>query len=286
MGCRLIADGGSSKVHWAVVDGDGRVKKTFFSKGVNPFVTGEDVIREVFEREVKAELEGMAVERVEFYGAGCRDHGIDVMRSAIRWLVGDGADVVVDSDMAGACLALLGEDAGVACILGTGVNSCYYEGGAIVEKVPSLGYVLGDEGSGAWLGKRVAADAIQGLLPKDLCRDFFSFSGLTGDEIVRRVYRPAYGEDAPNRFLAGFAPFLSCHIGRVEIRAIVEAGFRSFFRRSVAPYFTTSGRDVTVNFVGSIASVFEDVLRDVASADGYVIGKIIRSPMDGLLEGV
>ncbi len=95
MGCRLIADGGSSKVHWAVVDGDGRVKKTFFSKGVNPFVTGEDVIREVFEREVKAELEGMAVERVEFYGAGCRDHGIDVMRSAIRWLVGDGADVVV-----------------------------------------------------------------------------------------------------------------------------------------------------------------------------------------------
>ena len=154
-----------------------------------------------------------------------------------------------------------------------------------MEKVPSLGYVLGDEGSGAWLGKRVAADAIQGLLPKDLCRDFFSFSGLTGDEIVRRVYRPAYGEDAPNRFLAGFAPFLSCHIGRVEIRAIVEAGFRSFFRRSVAPYFT-SGRDVTVNFVGSIASVFEDVLRDVASADGYVIGKIIRSPMDGLLEGV
>ena len=97
-----------------------------------------------------------------------------------------------------------------------------------MEKVPSLGYVLGDEGSGAWLGKRVAADAIQGLLPKDLCRDFFSFSGLTGDEIVRRVYRPAYGEDAPNRFLAGFAPFLSCHIGRVEIRAIVEAGFRSF----------------------------------------------------------
>ncbi len=92
MGCRLIADGGSSKVHWAVVDGDGRVKKTFFSKGVNPFVTGEDVIREVFEREVKAELEGMAVERVEFYGAGCRDHGIDVMRSAIRWLVGGGGD--------------------------------------------------------------------------------------------------------------------------------------------------------------------------------------------------
>ena len=152
MGCRLIADGGSSKVHWAVVDGDGRVKKTFFSKGVNPFVTGEDVIREVFEREVKAELEGMAVERVEFYGAGCRDHGIDVMRSAIRWLVGDGADVVVDSDMAGACLALLGEDAGVACILGTGVNSCYYEGGRLWKRCRRWVMFLATKGRAHGLG--------------------------------------------------------------------------------------------------------------------------------------
>lgn len=284
MGMKVTADGGSTKIHWVVTGEGGAVIKEFFSRGVNPFVVGEDVLARIFDCDVRGMLEGLPVDCVEFYGAGCRDHGSEAMRKVIRGIVGDEAGVVVESDMLGACKALLGDGAGVACILGTGANSCYYDGGEIVEKVPSLGYILGDEGSGAWIGKRLAADAVQGLLPPDLIELFFATYGIDGNEILRRVYRPEEGEDFPNRCLAGFAPFVSAHMDRPEMRRIVEDGFRIFLRRNVARYFAADGRDgITVNFVGSIASVFENVLREVAEKDGYDVGRILRSPIDGLI---
>lgn len=283
MGVRVVADGGSTKIHWLVTDSEGTVAEEFFCRGVNPFVAGEEEINLIFDREVRCRLAGFKVDSVEFYGAGCRGDGCETMRRSIRAVVGGMADVVVDSDMLGACKALLGDRPGVACILGTGSNSCYYDGKGIAWKVPSLGYILGDEGSGAWMGKRLAADVIQGMLPKDLCEDFFEVFGIDGDEIVRRVYGREAGEDSPNRFLAGFAPFVSAHIDRPEMRSIVEDGFRSFFRRNVAQYSEAKCGRMSVNFVGSIASVFENVLREVAVSEGYEVGKIMRSPLEGLI---
>jgi hypothetical protein len=172
---------------------------------------------------------------------------------------------------------------GVVCILGTGANSCYFDGTGIAWKVPSLGYILGDEGSGAWLGKRLLADVMQCRLPELLCEAFRNRYKISDDEIIARVY---HGE-APNRFLASFAPFLRENIEHREVAAIVQAGFDGFFVNSVLPYFEHSGSNfpevldavVPVHFVGSIAVAFEPILREVAHSRGINVGKIVKSPL-------
>ena len=288
MGCKLVADGGSTKVDWAVCRG-GEVVKEFVSGGMNPLVTDEAALAALVEREVMPQLAGTVVDEVRYYGAGCRGEGCRVMERVLAKVACEGAVIKADSDMAGACRGVLGREPGVMCILGTGANSCLYDGRMIVGKVASTGYVLGDEGSGAWLGKRLVADVLQDRLPDDLCRMFYEKYGCDDDEIIGRVYRPAAGEVAPNRYLASFAPFLSENIGRGEIRAIVEDGFSSFFERCVMPYFSDrysgvmpSAGDLPVCFTGSVAVAFEEVLRAVAERRGLSVGVVVKSPMSGL----
>lgn len=284
MNYRLTADGGSTKIHWALTDQNRCVAKEFFSTGINPLTVPEDSIVSTLQQEVLPNVAGVTIERIGFYGAGCRDIACETMLKALALVFNGCKEITVDSDIVGACKALLGNRAGVACILGTGANSCFYDGNAITEKTTSLGYILGDEGSGAWLGKKLLAAMLRHAMPIDLEEQFKDKYHLSTEEIIRCIYRPSDGGMPANRFLASFAPFLSENICRGEIRAIVEDGFKLFFQNNVMPYFLTPGREaLTVNCVGSVAAAFANVLREVASGIGINVGIIMKSPMTGLL---
>lgn len=211
---------------------------------------------------------------VRFYGAGCRGEQCNRLARLLGQAIGT-TSVEVESDLLGAARSLCGNETGWACILGTGSNSCLYDGRKIVSNVPPLGYVLGDEGSGASLGKRLVADAMKGLLPADLQRAFETECHTTLDELLRHVYR----EPSPGRYLAGFAPFLHRHRTHPAVAALLHDEFIRFFRRNLRSKESISH---TVHFVGSIASFFAEEVSRAAADEGFATGRILRSPIEGL----
>ena len=273
---KLIADSGSTKTDWCVVDG-GEVVFHTVGQGINPLQQGIDAIENV----IKAELvtlfgDARSIAEIEFYGAGCRDGMVPAMERLLRKLFVNAVRVEVSSDVLGAARALFGGREGIACILGTGANSCLYDGERITANVPPLGYVLGDEGSGAVLGRLFVNRLFKGGLPESLRDEFLEDTGLTLAEIIRKVYR----EPLANRFLAGMSVFIHNHLENNELRALVVENFRNFFRRNVALY----GRvDLPVRAVGSIAFYYERELHEAAEAEGFRVDKVIKSPMEGLV---
>lgn len=270
----LIADSGSTKTDWAVCRLTGCDFMT--TPGLNPFMQQPGEMADTLRHELLPALHGTTVKAVRFYGAGCRGQGARDMAALLGGLF-PGADVEVESDLLGAARALCGRREGIACILGTGSNSGLYDGQAIVCQTPSLGYVLGDEGSGATLGRRLVSDALKGALGDDLADAFRRETGLAVDTAIERVYRAPY----PNRFLASFAPFLHAHREHPEIHLILLEEFRRFFRRNIAPY---ARRELPVGFVGSIALHFADEVREAAAAEAFTVGAIQKSPLPLLVE--
>ena len=268
---KLIADSGSTKTDWILLC-DNKKIQSLSTQGINPVLLGEEQIVDILEKELLHHLDGVKIEAVDFYGAGCRGEQCAVVRNALS-AVFHTEGVVVDSDMLGAARALCGTEEGIVCILGTGSNSCLYDGCQIVKNVSPLGFILGDEGSGAVLGKRLVGDVLKGQLPETVAHAFTEAYGLSVDDIIRRVYR----EPMPNRFLASFAPFLSQHKECVEIRNLIIDEFSRFFLRNVAHY---GRKNLPVHFVGSIAHYFREDLVEVASRSGYQIGKIKKAPLD------
>lgn len=273
---KLIADSGSTKTDWCVVDGGEVVFRTV-GQGINPLQQGIDAIENV----IKVELvtlfgDARSIAEIEFYGAGCRDGMVPRMERLLRKLFVNAVKVEVCSDVLGAARALFGGREGIACILGTGANSCLYDGERITANVPPLGYVLGDEGSGAVLGRLFVNGLFKGGLPESLRDEFLEDTGLTLAEIIRKVYR----EPLANRFLAGMSVFIHNHLENNELRALVVENFRNFFRRNVALY----GRvDLPVRAVGSIAFYYERELHEAAETEGFRVDKVIKSPMEGLV---
>lgn len=279
---RLIADGGSTKVHWVLTQGQERVRE-FFTPGMNPGVTDCDSLRRTMVEHLLPELatSNSRIESVEYYGAGCRGEVCRRFGEVLKELIPTAGEILVDSDMAGACRAVSTGSAGIVCILGTGANSCLFDGKQIIDNVPPLGYILGDEGSGAWLGKSLVADILKGLLPQEITEDFHRTYPYSYDELISHIYRPAAGKPAPNSFLAQFAPFLSRHISCREIKEIVERGFTLFFERNVLLYFTRHALplSIPIYFVGSVAYHFRHQLETVADAHGLTIAGVRRSPL-------
>lgn len=275
----LIADGGSTKIDWCLLD-DGTVAKRLASQGLNPCMLTRDEITARLTLDVRDELTPFVdrLDDVYFYGAGCLPGQVsDTMAQALRPVVGERPRIHVSNDLISAARAVCGTEAGIACILGTGSNSCYYDGRQIVDNVPPLGYILGDEGSGAVLGRQLLGAVLKRQLPPELCREFLETYDLDQHTIINRVYRTP----APNRFLASLAPFLEKHLDVPRVRDIVTEQFRLFFERNVANYAAFG--PCKVHFVGSIAYHYRDILREVADSLGYSIGRIIVSPMDGLI---
>ena len=273
----LIADCGSTKTDWCLLDG-GEIKKRIFTGGMNAvMLTGEEISGRIAS-ELMPQLGDEPIDSVFFYGAGCLAEEVcDNVRRAIAHNISSARLIEVDTDLLAAARALCGRSAGIACIMGTGSNSCFYDGDKIVDNVSPLGFILGDEGSGAVLGKILVGDVLKNQLPADLCRKFLDKYELDRLTIIRRVYR----EPQANRFLASVTPFLLENITHPAIHELVVNSFKAFFRRNVLQY--ERARQLTVNFVGSIAWYYRDLLGEAASAMGCTVGKIIKSPMDGLI---
>lgn len=274
----LIADCGSTKIDWCVVN-DGKVVEQIFTSGINALLMTEEQIRETLAAELAEKVKGYAIESVYYYGAGCLFDDICAnVRRAIAHNVPTAKTIEVHSDLLAAARALCGQNEGIACILGTGSNSCYYNGKEIVENVSPLGYILGDEGSGAVLGKLLVGDVLKNQLPKELCEKFLAEYDLDRQKIIEGVYK----KPAANRFLASLSPFLIKNIEEPAIHRLVLNAFKSFFVRNIENY--SNYKSMPVSFVGSVAFYYKDVLAEAAKALDITIGTIIKSPMEGLVK--
>ncbi len=275
----LIADCGSTKIDWCLLDGTSVVKR-FNTTGINALMLTEEEIHDRLSLELAPKLNGSGgVERIYYYGAGClADDICGNVRRALAAVVPAATEIEVHTDLLAAARALCGREPGIACIMGTGSNSCYYDGEKICDNVSPLGYILGDEGSGAVLGKLFLGDVLKNQLPAALADEFLREYGLDRMQVIRRVYK----EPAANRFLASVTPFMSKHIDQPHIHRLVLGAFRAFFMRNVAQY--DGWRDLPVHFIGSIAFHFADVLREAACQCGCKVGSVIKSPMEGLMK--
>lgn len=270
----LIADSGSTKTDWLLCT-DGTPLARFKTQGINPYMLSDSQISNILKEELLCKDGFVQPQKVRFYGAGCRGEQCQMLQRVLCKLMPQAIDVVVDSDLVGAAKALCDNADGIACIMGTGSNSCLYLNGKIMQNVSPLGYILGDEGSGAVLGKRLIGDLLKNQLPEDIKKAFFYCYHLTLDDIIRRVYKEPFA----NRFLATFAPFLHQHKENEAVRALLLDEFARFFKRNIDLY---QRKDLNVSFVGSVAYYFQDELKMVAKAHGYNIGKILKSPLDGM----
>ncbi len=273
--CRLIADSGSTKTDWVLLAGEAQTCRCR-TQGINPFHQSAETIAAVLRDELLPALPlGTAVEQVAFYGSGLRPE----LQPLMRQLLGDvfpGAAVQAEGDLLGAARAVCGHAEGVACILGTGANSGLYDGQRIVMNTPPLGYVLGDEGSGAVLGRGFLNLLFKDPTMADLRDAFLAEHRLTLPDIIDRVYR----QPLANRWLASLAPFVRHHLDREAVRTLVTDNFRQFFRRNLTAY----GRpDLPVGFVGSVAFHFRRELEEAAAAEGFRVGMVLQSPLEGLV---
>lgn len=275
---KLIADCGSTKIDWCLIE-NGKVVKQVFTMGMNAVMLTEEEMAQRIADELMPELgTSEGIEEIYFYGAGCiSDEVCANVANAIRKSI-PAKVIEVHTDLLAAARALCGRQPGIACIMGTGSNSCYYDGEKICDNVSPLGFILGDEGSGAVLGKILLGDVLKKQLPEELCDKFLKQFDLDRLTIIRRVYKEPQG----NRFLASVTPFLIQNITEPSIHALVLNSFKSFFVRNIQQY---AGYDkLKVNFIGSIAYYYKEVLEEAAAACGCTVGTIIKSPMQGLIE--
>ena len=281
----LIADSGSTKVHWCLLTASGQCSDVF-TDGINPLFQTTIAMQNSISNQLLPQISSLlwagTLTHVFFYGAGCTPEKKVFVQKALE-AVFRKAEVHVESDMLGAARGLLGHNAGVACILGTGSGSCFYDGEKIAWAVPSLGYILGDEGSAAVLGKRLVGDLLKNQLGDDLKEAFFAEYETSMADIIEKVYRQPF----PNRFLAKLSRFCADHIDDPRIRALVYDHFVQFIRRNLKQYFEPSAishQHSKVGFVGSIAYYYRPILEEAMAAEGIPVGTILQDPVEGLKE--
>lgn len=271
---RLISDSGSTKTDWALVTQDSVT--TVSTQGLNPYQWTRKGMVNVLREELLPQLETNEVDSVHFYGSGVTSEMRSVVEEVLREVFPALQTVEVESDLLGAARALCGHNEGIACILGTGSNSCLYDGRQIVQNTPTLGFILGDEGGGAALGRLFLNAFLRGQLSNKISDDFKAEIGLSMSEIIDRVYRQPF----PNRFLASLSKFIHSHLSDEAVHQLVTNNFRAFFTQHLSPY---QRPDLPVSFVGSIAYYYEAQLREAASDSGFTVGTIIKSPIDAII---
>ncbi len=271
----LIADSGATKTDWCLIRNN-KIIHRFISEGISPiFQSQEDIARQI-ELSVFPILKDEEVDAIRFYGTGCIPEKIESVKNAIAQSFYT-KNIKVYSDLVAAAHSLCGHKSGIACILGTGSNSCEWNGTEISNQISPLGFILGDEGSGAHLGKLLVGDALKNQLSERLREKLLQKYSLTPADIIEKVYRQPF----PSRFLATLVPFLLENKDDESIRKIIYKSFSDFFERNVMQY---NYHENKVNFVGSVALGFADFLRETAQNKGLQIGKIEKSPMNGLIE--
>lgn len=270
----LIADSGSTKTDWVISP-----LEVIHTQGINPVHQSREVILTILRNELLPCLTTGAASNVRnvcFYGSGVRPELETLMEDVLREAFPRTEHVEVHSDMLGAARAVCGRSEGVAAILGTGANSCLYDGERIVANTPALGYVLGDEGSGAVLGRLFLNAVYKGVLSKEIKYAFEASIEMTMADIINKVYR----QPLANRFLASLSEFIHEHLDDVAVRQIVIDNFRDFFQKNIVPY----GRhDLPVSFVGSVAWHYQQELHEAAATEGFAVDTVVKSPLDGLM---
>ena len=273
---KLIADSGSTKTAWKLLDDSG-LTHNLLTSGINPFFRSTEDIYQDLNKTLLPKT-GNEVEQIWFYGAGVAnaERG-EVIRKALA-MIYPHSKIEVASDLLGASRALLGNEKGIACILGTGSNACLYDGEKIVGNIPPLGFILGDEGSGAVMGKHLIGDYLKEVMPLELRQKFHKQFNIDKDEVLNRVYR----EQKPNLYLAGFTTFLSENIDSKYCAEFVSRNFTSFIERNVV--HIPDYQNIEIGFVGSVAWHFSDILKSVLSRFNLKKTVILKEPIDGLVQ--
>jgi len=272
---KLIADSGSTKTEWCLLKNN---KPTLFTtQGMSPYFVNAEQVEQIMRTEVFPFLKKNKIDEMHFYGTGCKNPANLKMFKKVFAKLFQEAVIEVDNDLSGAAKALCGHEKGIACILGTGSNSCYYNGKRIVKNSPGIGFILGDEGSGAYLGKKVVQHFLYNLFDDDLRARFDAKFVTTDSEILESVYK----KPLPNRYLASFASFLAENRGHYMIENIIEDGINDFFYTHIVTYRESS--KLPVHFTGGIAYGFKDVVVQLCKNYDMRVGNILRSPMEGLI---
>jgi glucosamine kinase len=273
----LVADSGATKTDWRLIHSSNDIRP-FQTNGFNPFFIDSIHINTEVDKDLVPYIDSNNIKEVFFYGAGCSSADRCVIVEDALIPLFPNARIEVENDLLGAARALCSASAGIACILGTGSNSCFFDGKNIIENIPSLGFMLGDEGSAAHIGKHVLKEVLTQHAPKEICDLFLKKYGYDRVEILKHIYQKPF----PNRFLASFARFASENVSMSFFRELVKKCFDDFFQTQLLRYERC--REVPVNFTGSVASVFSDILKEVAAENNITVRKIVQSPIDGLIE--
>ncbi len=272
----LVADSGSTKTDWSLIK-EGKTKK-LSTTGINPYFVSETSGAEILANELTIGKALNDIESIHFYSAGVKAPQNKKLIEKILKIHFGIKNIFVHSDMLGAARATCGHEKGVTAILGTGSNSCFFDGHKIAKQRASLGYIIGDEGSGTYLGKKVLQYFFYDTFDGDLHEAFVNKYGNDLPAVLERIYK----QPLPNRYLASFTEFLHEHRGHYMIENIIEDSFLEFFNANILKY--RESWKYPINFVGSVAQTFKDVLENIAAHYGVTIGTIAKSPMEGLVK--
>lgn len=274
----LIADSGATKTDWVLLSSDasGNNVASFSGPGVSPLHHSEDAIIAAL-RQV-ANTFGDSFSRIRFYGAGI---GTPLLESQMKYLLGtvfNSADIEVATDMLGAAKALYGSNPGIACIMGTGSNSCHYDGSRIDMRSPSLGYLLDDDGGGVAFGRRLLADIFKKTAPVAIQKEFHESYSLTREDLIRHLYK----QPSPNRWIASFFPFIAGHEDDPYISDLIDSQIERFISREFAAYPEKILKKEEIGFVGSVAEILKPRLQLSLKSRGWRVGNIIRKPIENI----
>ncbi|MEJ7768149.1 MAG: N-acetylglucosamine kinase [Chitinophagaceae bacterium] len=273
---KLIADSGSTKCEWCLVY-EGK-KKQIITQGISPYFLSGIQVQELIAKDVLPRVKKHHIGEIFFYGTGCKSAANRQMIKAAIAKVFPDANTFIDHDLMAAARAVCGREKGIACILGTGSNSCYYNGKKIVKNSPGLGYVLGDEGSGAYLGKKVIQYFLYNTFDEELLFRFNDKFNTTVEEILENIYK----KPLPNRYLASYAIFLAENRGHYMIENIIEDGINDFFFQHICKY--RESWTLPIHFVGGIAFGFRDVIKELCRTYEFELGSVLSNPMQGLIK--
>ena len=269
---RLIIDAGSTKMGWILMEGT-EVKAHFVTKGFNPnYSDRQDLIETCQSASLPDEIQS-----IHYYGTGCgNEQNCQIVKEVFQNHFSD-AKIYVTHDLMAVCHAVLGHDKGIACILGTGSNSCVYDGIDIVEKAVSLGYLVGDEGGGMHIGREVVRAYFYGFMPEELRQQFDATYRLELKDFIQRLYH----DEQPSKYLASFAKFAGEHQNEPFIHDLVKGCFKAFIEAFVLRF--EGCKEMKISFIGSVAYHFKDILRECLADDGFMLGEIMQTPAEGLI---
>jgi N-acetylglucosamine kinase-like BadF-type ATPase len=272
----LIADSGSTKTNWTLME-DQRIVTTVQTAGMNPYFITSETVEAILKADLVPNIPADFVKEIYFYGSGCSTENNNSMLRDAMMIFFRKADILVYHDILGAARSLLGKKKGIACILGTGCNACYYDGEEVFSNVPSLGYLFGDEGAGSNLGKIFMEKYLKSKLPQEIKIEFEQEYGLSLENILNALYNRPF----PNRFLASFSKFIGPRKEHPFLHDLVKRSFQSFIDEQIKKY--PDYKRLPISFVGSIAWYYRNILLEAAIENNLHVGTILKSPMEGLI---